>query len=190
MENLAENSEKSAPAKDGTNRGGKRPGAGRPPGSKNRAAFGDRATLSALARTYTTEAVEVLRSIMMDPAAPESSRITAASTLLDRGYGKVAQQVAVPVGDDAIELAAETEAVRSSRLLAGLIGQINGAVDQAHYQEVQAMPVPEGGPGGEVVDAEFGEIGPDPRQDADTPEDETAENSQSDEDPLTRATLF
>ncbi len=41
-----------------------------------------------LARTHTTVAVETLAEIMKDTQAPKSARVQAATSILDRGWGK------------------------------------------------------------------------------------------------------
>ena len=48
-----------------------------------------------LAREQTENAVNVLTGIMNDEEAPHAARVTAANSLLDRGWGKPAQSVAV-----------------------------------------------------------------------------------------------
>jgi hypothetical protein len=47
--------------------------------------------IRSLARTYGPEMVRVLASIARQKTAPPSARASAASTLLDRGYGKAEQ---------------------------------------------------------------------------------------------------
>lgn len=44
-----------------------------------------------LARAHTESAVRTLIGIMTQPKAPAAARISAAQTLLDRGWGKAAQ---------------------------------------------------------------------------------------------------
>jgi hypothetical protein len=68
--------------------------------------------IRSLARQYTEQAVETLAHIMRQPKSPESSRVAAATALLDRGWGKphqtsemtVRRVIARELGDD--ELAA------------------------------------------------------------------------------------
>jgi len=50
-----------------------------------------------LARKYTEDAIEALAAIMTDEATAVASRIAAANSLLDRGWGRVPQPVS---GDD------------------------------------------------------------------------------------------
>ena len=45
------------------------------------------------ARQYCGEAIKTLYTIMKNPEEPGHARITAASVLLDRGYGKALQTV-------------------------------------------------------------------------------------------------
>src|SRR5215472_2429482 len=48
-----------------------------------------------LARSYTKAAIKTLVGIMRQPKAPPAARVMAANALLDRGWGKAAQLVAV-----------------------------------------------------------------------------------------------
>jgi hypothetical protein len=47
--------------------------------------------LAALARGHTLEVLEALVTIMQAPDSPASARVTAASVLLDRGWGRAPQ---------------------------------------------------------------------------------------------------
>ncbi len=67
-------------------RGGKRPGAGRKPGSSTKINARQRRTLTEIARDHTEQALGVLTSIMCDTDAPAAARATAANSLLDRGW--------------------------------------------------------------------------------------------------------
>jgi hypothetical protein len=51
------------------------------------------ADVKALAREIAPEAVETLKSVMLDPKVPPAARVGAATAILDRGYGKPAQAV-------------------------------------------------------------------------------------------------
>jgi hypothetical protein len=46
-----------------------------------------------VARAYSADAIKTLSDIMNNPKAPAAARISAASALLDRGYGKPSQTV-------------------------------------------------------------------------------------------------
>jgi hypothetical protein len=50
--------------------------------------------IKSLARSHTTAALTVLAAIMNKQDAPESARIAAANSLLDRGWGKATQPIA------------------------------------------------------------------------------------------------
>ena len=67
--------------------GGKREGAGAPPGL--------RATMKARAAEYGDNCIDVMAGIMQDEEIPANIRIAAADKLLDRGYGKPKQEVEV-----------------------------------------------------------------------------------------------
>ena len=47
------------------------------------------------ARKFTVEALETLAHVMRQPKARPAARVMAANALLDRGWGKAAQLVAV-----------------------------------------------------------------------------------------------
>lgn len=64
-------------------KGGARPGAGRKKGEPNKAT----GSLRDLAREYTPQALEALAKVMLKGES-ESARVSAASALLDRAYGK------------------------------------------------------------------------------------------------------
>lgn len=72
-------------------RGGTRPGAGRPRGSRSKVTLKDGRTLSELARERTEFALDVLVSVASDTKAPPSARITAATAILNQGWGKPPQ---------------------------------------------------------------------------------------------------
>lgn len=61
------------------------------PGGRPRDLLG----LADLARTHSTEAVETLVSIMKSKKTAASARVQAACALLDRGFGKPTQGIAV-----------------------------------------------------------------------------------------------
>lgn len=75
-----------------TKRGGKRPGAGRPKGVRDRATGEQRASLEDLARTHTEVALNALVAVASGGES-ESARVGAAVALLDRGYGRPRQAV-------------------------------------------------------------------------------------------------
>ncbi len=60
---------------------------------------GDHGDIRALARTHTSDAIEVLVIIMMDPKAAPSARTSAASALLDRAFGRPEISVSASVGE-------------------------------------------------------------------------------------------
>jgi hypothetical protein len=51
------------------------------------------AEVKELARAHTGEAIETLVSIMKNPKAAPAARVSAANSLLDRGYGKPPQHI-------------------------------------------------------------------------------------------------
>jgi hypothetical protein len=71
-------------------RGGKRPGAGRPKGSVNKAT----ADIREAASVYSDQALKVLVQIATSGES-EAARVSAANAILDRAHGKPRQSVEV-----------------------------------------------------------------------------------------------
>ena len=67
--------------------GGMREGSGRPIGAVNKATSGLKFNLSELARQHTNDAIDTLVDVMKSSQS-DSARIAAATTILDRGYGR------------------------------------------------------------------------------------------------------
>lgn len=72
-----------------TQRGGARPGAGRKPGAVSQA----KRDLAAMAKDHAEAALKVLVEVANDKKEGGAARVSAASAILDRGYGKPRQQV-------------------------------------------------------------------------------------------------
>jgi len=53
--------------------------------------------IRSLARSYTESAIKTLAGVMQQPEAPPAARVSAATALLDRGWGKPAQTVDMTV---------------------------------------------------------------------------------------------
>ena len=49
--------------------------------------------IKSLARAHTESALNVLAGVMNEPEAPHAARVSAATALLDRGWGKPAQSI-------------------------------------------------------------------------------------------------
>jgi hypothetical protein len=62
------------------------------------------ADVARLARTYTAEAVNTLAAIMQNKEEPPSARVSAANSILDRGWGKPLQSISTPDGNSPITL--------------------------------------------------------------------------------------
>lgn len=109
--NVAENANNSTVARDGSRRGGARPGAGRKKKGLSAPTSLSELELKALlaepspdeidglAQRHSSLAIETLSRILIYGAS-ESAKITAAKEILDRGYGKPA----VEIGGDAAVL--------------------------------------------------------------------------------------
>lgn len=81
-------------------RGGKREGAGRPKGAVNSTT----ATLRDLAREHTSDALATLVEIAKHSDS-DAARVSAANSLLDRGYGKPSQVLSGDEEGGAVQLA-------------------------------------------------------------------------------------
>jgi len=75
--------------------GGRRPGAGRPKGSKNRA----NKELRDLARNYTQDALDTLAGIAQNGES-EAARVQASVALLDRAWGKPKAQIEAEMNNE------------------------------------------------------------------------------------------
>lgn len=98
--------------------------------------------ISAIAREYTKDAVEVLVDIMGDTGMPPSARVKAATEILDRGWGKAPVNIKLDAGG-ALDLSAlSDEALKdiiaeNSAIMDALPGdQVDlGANDYSEYFE-------------------------------------------------------
>lgn len=70
-------------------RGGHRSGAGRPAGASNKASLEQSQRLSDLAKAHTGEALDTLLDVARN-GRTDAARVSAATAILDRGYGKPA----------------------------------------------------------------------------------------------------
>ncbi len=80
-----------------------------------------------LARTHTTVAVETLAEIMKDTQAPKSARVQAATSILDRGWGKSPLTIEVePTAYDLLTLDERRAFVTAIDLFTGEAGEAAG----------------------------------------------------------------
>ena len=77
--------------------GGKRPGAGRPKGARNKATAEVKSAIADLLTPHVPKAIQTLLDIM-ENGGSESARIAAAQTVFDRVYGKAIQAIGGPEG--------------------------------------------------------------------------------------------
>lgn len=87
--------------------GGARPGAGRPKGSPNKAT----ASIREAAREYTQEALEALVRVLRSDEEPAAARVSAANSILDRGYGKASTVISGDEDGGAVKVATRIEIV-------------------------------------------------------------------------------
>jgi len=74
--------------------GGKREGAGRPSGRKNKIT----ADVKEIAQGFGMEAMQGLIDIARDPKSPPAAKVAAIKEVLDRGYGKAKQHTELSGG--------------------------------------------------------------------------------------------
>lgn len=75
-------------------RGGARPGAGRKKGAVSQA----KRDLAAMAKDHAEDALAVLVSVAKNPKAASAARVSAATAILDRGFGRPRQAVELEGG--------------------------------------------------------------------------------------------
>jgi hypothetical protein len=70
------------------------------------------AELREMARAASPQALQALIEVMADKAAPQSARVSAANSILDRGYGKPAQPIDGDGEGGAIKTSIEVRFIR------------------------------------------------------------------------------
>lgn len=98
--------------------------------------------LRALARERTVEALETLTEIMADEKAPPAARVSAACAILDRGFGRPAQAVAL-TNSDGVALNDEAEIDRR-------IAELEEKLASPSRKHTRILPIPT--PPGKAVD--------------------------------------
>lgn len=111
-------------------RGGKRPGAGRKPGSKDRATAEQGATLAELAREHTSTALQVLVQVAQ-ASESDAARVSAANAILDRGYGKPIQTSEI-TGKDGKDLIPEPTDTDLARLVTYMLTKASRETPLTH----------------------------------------------------------
>jgi hypothetical protein len=81
--------------------GGKRQGSGRPTGSRNKATAELKLSLTEIAQVHCPDAVEVLIEVATRGTS-ESARVSAANSILDRGFGKPTQRSDVSLNSESL----------------------------------------------------------------------------------------
>lgn len=105
----------------------------------------DGRTLSEVAREHTREAVDTLLAVMGDATSPAAARVAAASALLDRGWGRAKQDVAIT----AIPTLQDPEAARE--LVKRHFERLK-ASEALSPSSMREFPKTEGGERGQEVD--------------------------------------
>ncbi|MFQ3895317.1 DUF5681 domain-containing protein [Sphingobium sp. R-7] len=81
------------------------------PGGRAKMTMADGKTLTDLAREHTPKAVDALVDVLADEKAPHAAKVSAATALLDRGWGRPRQDLGVEMKSDE-GIAALLEAAR------------------------------------------------------------------------------
>ena len=108
--------------------GGKRPGAGRKPGKVSEV----KRELAEMAKDHAEAALQTLVDVMLSTAEPASARVSAANALLDRGYGKPAQAVALSNPDGSLSPKPIDASKLSTEALRELMGALNDKAPDAN----------------------------------------------------------
>src|SRR4051794_30199730 len=87
------------------------------------------ADIRSLARAQTELAIRTLTGVCGSKAAPAAARVSAASALLDRGWGKTSQQHTGENGEGDIHV---------------IIRHIVESIEPQHTLQIDAVPVPVG----------------------------------------------
>lgn len=69
-----------------------------------------------LARSHTEEAIETWVEVMRDKSAPPAARVSAANSVVERGWGKAAQPVTGEDGEGPAELIHRIELVAAKHV--------------------------------------------------------------------------
>lgn len=106
-------------------RGGKRPGAGRKKGSRNKATDEQLGSLTKMAQSHAPLALRTLVSIAQGGES-EAARVSAANAILDRGYGKPPQALDHTSSDGSMT---PRPALDVSKLSTAALAEIMAAAD-------------------------------------------------------------
>lgn len=86
------------------------------PSGRPKITLADGRSLKDIARAHTEDAVAVLVELMSDEDTAAPARVSAASAILDRGWGKPSQEI--EAGDGAMAFLAELIAERRAKVAA------------------------------------------------------------------------
>ncbi|BEU99975.1 DUF5681 domain-containing protein [Novosphingobium olei] len=70
------------------------------PGGRAKVTLPDGRTLTDLARTHTAKAVEALVGVLDNDEASDAAKVSAATALLDRGWGRPKQDLGIEMKSD------------------------------------------------------------------------------------------
>jgi len=93
-----------------------KPGQSGNPSGRPKITLPDGRSLKDIAREHTEDAVKTLIDVMGDVTAPPPARVSAASAILDRGWGRPTQEI--EAGDNLAIMLADVIADRRAKLAA------------------------------------------------------------------------
>lgn len=87
-----------------------------------------------LAREHADEAVQVLSSIMRDDNAPAGARISAATEILNRGFGRPVDQKAMVVMSQQVERVLMPREMTTAQLVEAILGQAGALLEMTNRE--------------------------------------------------------
>lgn len=92
----------------------------------------------AIARDHVSEAMEVIRDVMIDPLSETKDRLKAAEMIIERGEGKVAQAIIAIPGTKrmAEQYAAMTDDALMDLINASPLPRLGAPAVDAEYEEI------------------------------------------------------
>ncbi len=94
------------------------------PGGRPKIKLEDGRTLTDLAREHTPKAVKALVDVLEDTGASDASKVSAATALLDRGWGRPRQDLGIEMKPDTATAALLEQARKRAASGAGMLTQV------------------------------------------------------------------
>ena len=88
------------------------------------------ADVKAAARELTPQALETLQEVMENKRAPPAARVSAATAILDRGWGRPTETVKAQVGLDLVWLLRRGKEIHEAKMIEGKADEVK---DKRYY---------------------------------------------------------